>query len=676
MRYERDEQGVRDAQENLKDAQDEIAIAAIEKQIKLIEDEIEALEKEKDALSKQQEEIQKMMEASSKYYEKLIEEQEKYWDSIIEALENTKSKWEELAEVDAVAKAWGLVEDEMKSLGYTVDDVLNDVPGAFEAFKGEYVKILEQMHSGDEGYLNGLKNTVGQIPGEYQKVADAANNTKQPLADLGDTSGKASDNVKSLGSSASAASGSVSSLGGSASVASTNVGQLKDNSDGIADNLNELNNVSLEPLISGPLAEFETELTTLKDLINGEDSIMSAINQVNGLNLDTLYQSFTDLSNAIKSVIIELGGGGADEEQTYGAAGKNGKNGMPSTGIPTSAVSGGTGEGLVGAINAVKEATDSAIGTSAEEEGETAIGSFVALKQAVDNVLQLIGLGEGADSETKADVIGAEGTLTAAITSIKPTTEAALMGDDGAIAMFLELEEAINGCLSVASSLVDTISKLSSNSLPSLNGATFNSYSFIKAATGTAVDGQHYEGTAKLTGDWGVRSNETALVGELGQELVVDSKSGKFRTVGDKGPEFVKLNAGDIVFNHKQTEELLSKKNLVIPKRGPAHAAGTLPFGFSPFNFGESYASLMGKIKEIDMPTMSGIKSVISDLSNGLKMDLQTMAKNSTTSTTVHQSNTFNISGVTGEEVAQKINSTLVQTFSGMSLNAYQRSMA
>lgn len=662
MRYENDPSEIRDKNEALKDAQDDIAIAAIEKQIKLIEDEIKALEKEKEALSKQQEELQKMMEASSKYYEKLIEEQEKYWDSIIEALENTKNKWEELAEVDSVAKAWGLVEDEMKRLGYTVDDVLNDVPGAFEAFKGEYIKILEQMHSGDQGYLDGLKNTVGQVPGEYQKIATAASETEAPIQKLGNSAGTAA--------------GKVSSLGTSAGTAATSVGQLKDNSDGIADNLNALNDVNLEALVSGPLTEFENELTKLKNLINGDDSIMSAINTVNGLNLDTLHQSFVELSNAVKGVIADLGGGGADEEQTYGAAGKSGKNGMPSTGIPQDAVSGGTGEGLVGAINAVKEATTSAIGTDAEEEGENAIGSFVELKQAVDNVLQLIGLGEGADSETQTDVVGAEGTLTAAITSIKPTTEAALMGEGGAVEMFYQLEEAINACLTVAQSLLNTISQLSSNSLPSLNGATFNSYSFIKAATGTAIGGQHYEGTAKLTGDWGVRSNETALVGELGQELVVDSKSGKFKTVGDKGPEFVRLNAGDIVFNHKQTEELLSKKNLVIPKRGPAHANGTLPFGFSPFNFNESYASLMGKIREIDMPTMSGIKTVVDGLASGLKTDLQNIAKSTASYTTVNQSNTFNVSGVTGEEVAQKINSTLVQTFSGMSLNAYQRSMA
>ncbi len=106
-------------------------------------------------------------------------------------------------------------------------------------------------------------------------------------------------------------------------------------------------------------------------------------------------------------------------------------------------------------------------------------------------------------------------------------------------------------------------------------------------ATGTALDTMnlnsaeynakyggkaHYEGTAKVTGDWGVRDAGEALVGELGQEIVV-SLDGKWRTVGDNGAEFVNLQKGDIVFNHLQTQELLSKGNLV--GRGKALSSGT-----------------------------------------------------------------------------------------------------
>lgn len=58
-------------------------------------------------------------------------------------------------------------------------------------------------------------------------------------------------------------------------------------------------------------------------------------------------------------------------------------------------------------------------------------------------------------------------------------------------------------------------------------------------------------------GDWGVKKDERALVGELGTELLI--RGGKFTTIGDNGAEFVNLKRGDIIFNHLQTRDLLSK---------------------------------------------------------------------------------------------------------------------
>ena len=80
-------------------------------------------------------------------------------------------------------------------------------------------------------------------------------------------------------------------------------------------------------------------------------------------------------------------------------------------------------------------------------------------------------------------------------------------------------------------------------------------------------------GSAFASGNWGTKKSETALVGELGQELVVDPKSGTWHTVGDNGAEFTNIPKGSIVFNHKQTEDLLSKG--YITGRGKAYASGT-----------------------------------------------------------------------------------------------------
>lgn len=61
-------------------------------------------------------------------------------------------------------------------------------------------------------------------------------------------------------------------------------------------------------------------------------------------------------------------------------------------------------------------------------------------------------------------------------------------------------------------------------------------------------------GMAFKQGSWGTKNSGTALVGELGRETLV--RDGRYYTIGDTGAEFIKYHKGDIIFNHKQTEEL------------------------------------------------------------------------------------------------------------------------
>lgn len=85
----------------------------------------------------------------------------------------------------------------------------------------------------------------------------------------------------------------------------------------------------------------------------------------------------------------------------------------------------------------------------------------------------------------------------------------------------------------------------------------------------------HASGTAKANGDWGNKRPGTTLVGELGREMCVNPHTGKWYTVGDNGAEFVNIPQGAIVFNHVQTEELLS--NGFTASRAVALASGTSP---------------------------------------------------------------------------------------------------
>ncbi len=83
------------------------------------------------------------------------------------------------------------------------------------------------------------------------------------------------------------------------------------------------------------------------------------------------------------------------------------------------------------------------------------------------------------------------------------------------------------------------------------------------------------KGSSKAAGSLGTKTGETALVGELGREIVVDSRTGKWHTVGDNGAEFAYIPAGSIVFNHAQSEALLGKGQ--VGSRGSALAGGTGP---------------------------------------------------------------------------------------------------
>lgn len=93
----------------------------------------------------------------------------------------------------------------------------------------------------------------------------------------------------------------------------------------------------------------------------------------------------------------------------------------------------------------------------------------------------------------------------------------------------------------------------------------------------------HAVGTAAAGGDWGTAPGGHTLVGELGREIVVDPRTGRWYTVGDHGAEFVNIPAGAIVFNHKQTESLLNYG--YVSGRASALVSGTamVTGGYKPY---------------------------------------------------------------------------------------------
>lgn len=156
-------------------------------------------------------------------------------------------------------------------------------------------------------------------------------------------------------------------------------------------------------------------------------------------------------------------------------------------------------------------------------------------------------------------------------------------------------------------------------------GSTRNDSNGYSDVNGTAnVDGTAFangtSGRAFKQGNWRTKKTETALTGELGQELVVTGN--RWYTVGDNGAEFATIPKGSIVFNHKQTEEIFKNGKVTSGGgRGKALASGT------------AFSSGSGGIGKIKTP------KPIDDGSGGktkvkTKTDIKAVAKDVTTTTT------------------------------------------
>lgn len=100
------------------------------------------------------------------------------------------------------------------------------------------------------------------------------------------------------------------------------------------------------------------------------------------------------------------------------------------------------------------------------------------------------------------------------------------------------------------------------------------------------------QGYAFASGNWGLPQNETALVNELGQEMIV--RDGAWHLI-PSGARFMDLKKGDIIFNHKQTQELFKNGNVTGTGKligGSSHANGTVRKVT-----GASYSTGMGSLQ-------------------------------------------------------------------------------
>lgn len=129
------------------------------------------------------------------------------------------------------------------------------------------------------------------------------------------------------------------------------------------------------------------------------------------------------------------------------------------------------------------------------------------------------------------------------------------------------LKSIIDGIKSKTVTITSWFKKIASG------GSTRNDSNGFNEVNGTAnVDGT--TGRAFKQGSWGTKNSGSALVGELGREILV--RDGRYYTIGDNGAEFIKYRKGDIIFNHRQTEELFANGKVTSGGgRAKAFASGT-----------------------------------------------------------------------------------------------------
>lgn len=120
-------------------------------------------------------------------------------------------------------------------------------------------------------------------------------------------------------------------------------------------------------------------------------------------------------------------------------------------------------------------------------------------------------------------------------------------------------------------------------------------------------------GKAYAKGNWSTKDSGVALGGELGQEVIV--RDGRFFTIGDNGAEFFKYERGDIIFNHKQSEELFKYGKVTSNggrgkalNGGSAFVEGTA-FEYGSYGNGPAQITISGSVKKSNSNKGSSNKS-------------------------------------------------------------------
>lgn len=591
--WDTDTRGIMDAREKVREDQEALRIDGLKNEISLIQKEIDLLEEKKDSLSEEQDRIQKLMDESNKFYDNLIKQQEKMWDSIIKGMEQNKSRWEELAEVEEIAKAFSYIQQVFGDLGYTVEDVLNGSDAAFEDFKSRYISLISDVNNNSD-FTEGLVYATGVAKENLGSFLDKTKETAEGLDELG---GKGSE-MDSVAESMDKLSESATTASTSTGEIVSNMGELNTNTEGLSDNLNGIGDALTDIPEADKFDTLTTSFTNLGDAIKGVASalgvgeegtvggLVGALQSLSELSLGEeetgIVSQFNNLKTAVEGVTNAISGGGSS------GGGKSGDASGSSSASMSAGAGGGSASGLVGAIEDFKSATDEALGGGGESgEGEGsgsggtgAIPQFKELKTAVDDVTTAIGSGDAEGGESSGK--GESDNLIGSIVNLGETSTETLgeSDGDGVIGKFNEfkgvIEEAANQVKSISEGLDEidgkevecsiTVNVKMNGSIPAFASGTVLGNMQIESATYNAKYGKAFaNGTIGLP-----KAEKNALVSEYGQTEMTVLPDGK--TIVTDTPTLMDLPKDTVIYNEEETKKIMDNK---VDVSGNAHANGT-----------------------------------------------------------------------------------------------------
>lgn len=684
MQYVQNDEGLWTAKENVDNAKFEIEISNKEKNISLLEDEISLLEEQKDAIQNQMDLLDKQAEQIESYYSKMISETEAYYDSLINNMERQKSKWEEIAEIENIARAYSDLEQVAGGMGYSVQDILSGNEQAFEDFKSRYIALLSDLNN-NSSFSEGLSYATSGI-------AQGIDNLEASAATVSESTGKIAANIGEVNTNAEALSSSLSNINDSLSgfsetdnitAATEAFSKLGQAIQSVADALNISEDGTIGSLTDALKSLCEMPLCQTDDDKNG--GILS--------KFQALKTAVTDVTNAIS-------GGGSSASDS----GDGGNSSSPGT---SSGAAGNNSGGLAGAIASLKSAATDALGgngndeSEGQSEGSGIIAQFGQLKNAVTDTTEAIGSGDSKQKK-KSKGNSKNGNLISSITSLGSTTSEILTGDGndedksgGVIGRFEQFKDVIGeanehvtgiatGLHDIDDETVECTIKVNveqNGELPAYSKGILAPMKLESAEYKAKYSPAHAKGTGNYKGL--PKSEKNALRSEYGQPELTVYPDGTTELTTQ--PTISDLPKGTVIFNETQTKEIFQNKGDALGGVSASGSTGQSSPGKPTLPPPQRPAFLVQQ--ELQEECLAKTGSIMDKILSPLNMlsrnwkDMAGLTGNINHINHNGQNQSVNVGGinitcpgVTSQEVARQLGTELNHIFSGFHNYADQQS--